>query len=340
LFDNGPGEAHRDFQRYLLELRRAGLLVALASKNDPRDVWDVFERPEMVLRRSELASERIGWGEKAQSIVEMAAELNLGTGSFVFIDDSAVECEKVRAQLPEVSVLSMPEDASEWFDAIARSGALDRLPPTDADRGRAASYQDEAARRALREVMSISDFLASLDLRVGITPMRQADVPRVAQLIAKTNQFTLNVLRRSPSEVASLLDDSRYVACAVSATDRYGDYGTVGAFILDTMPAATAVPANAAVLDTFVLSCRAMGREIETAMLAGAYERVGAELWATVAEAPRNHPARAFLARFGCPEVDRMSRLDRPTWPSHIAAVEADQHSRDDESSRVLDPTG
>ena len=177
LFDNGPGEAYRDFQRYLLELRRAGLLITVVSKNDPRDVWGAFERPEMVLRRANLAADRIGWGEKADAIAELADELNLGLSSFLFVDDSGVEREKVQGRLPEVSVLAMPEDPSEWFDVIARSGGLDRLPPTDADKSRAASYQDEAARRAVREVMTMDDFLASLDLRVGIEVVTEADVP-------------------------------------------------------------------------------------------------------------------------------------------------------------------
>jgi FkbH-like protein len=339
LFDSGPGEAYRDFQRYLLELRRAGLLITIVSKNDPRDVWDAFERPEMVVRRPHLAADRIGWGEKADSIAELAEELNLGIASFVFVDDSGVEREKVRGRLPEVSVLAMPEDASEWFDAIARSGALDRLPPTDADKSRASSYQDEAARRAVREVMSIEDFLASLDLQVGIAEVSEADLQRVAQLIAKTNQFTLNLRRRSPAEIAALLEDDRFIVCAVAASDRFGVYGTIGVFIVDSAPVAANLPPGSAILDTFVLSCRAMGREIETAMLANASARAGSGLWATVEEAPRNHPARAFFARYAGEPGD-LSRLDVPTWPAHITATGAGQQPADGVSPMVLDPTG
>ena len=236
LFDNGPGEAHRDFQRYLVELQRAGLLLTVVSKNDPDDVWAAFDRPEMVVRRSQLATARVSWDEKADSITAIADELSLGTASFVLIDDSPIECEKVTFQLPEVRALQMPEDAVGWFDAIARSGALDRLPPNETDRLRAASYQQEADRRVLRSSTSMEDFLASLELRVEIRPLAAADVPRVAQLIAKTNQFTLAGRRRSESEVSTMVGDSRFAGYAVSCSDRFGDYGTVGAMVVDRAP--------------------------------------------------------------------------------------------------------
>jgi FkbH-like protein len=273
----------------------------------------------MVVRRSQLATARVSWDEKADSITAIADELSLGTASFVLIDDSPIECEKVTFQLPEVRALQMPEDAVGWFDAIARSGALDRLPPNETDRLRVASYQQEADRRVLRSSTSMEDFLASLELRVEIRPLAAADVPRVAQLIAKTNQFTLAGRRRSESEVSTMVGDSRFAGYAVSCSDRFGDYGTVGAMVVDRAPDGDDVPAGAAVLDTFVLSCRAMGRGVETAMLAGAFDGAPT-IWTTVEEAPRNQPARDFFAGHGCADVGARCELRRPAWPAHVNA--------------------
>jgi len=317
LFDNGPGEAHRAFQRYLVELQRAGLLLTVVSKNDPDVVLEAFDRPEMVLRQSHLATSRVSWDKKAESIAAIAEELNLGTASIVLVDDSPIECEKVTFQLPEVRALQMPEDVVGWFDVIGRSGAFDRLPPTETDRMRAASYQQEAQRRVLRSATSMEDFLASLDLRVDIRPIDAGSVPRVAQLIAKTNQFTLAGLRHSEAEVAAMVDDDRFAGYSVSASDRFGDYGTVGAMILDRSPGREGVPAGAAVLDTFALSCRAMGRGIEIAMLATAFDAAEA-IWTTVEDGPRNQPAREFFARHGYSVVGAPAELVRPACPAHI----------------------
>ncbi|HEX2381552.1 MAG TPA: HAD-IIIC family phosphatase [Acidimicrobiales bacterium] len=317
LFDNGPGEAHREFQRYLVELQRAGLLLTVVSKNDPDVVWEAFGRPEMVVQQSDLATSRVSWDEKADSITAIADELNLGTASIVLVDDSPIECEKVTFQLPEVRALLMPEDAVGWFDVIGRSGAFDRLPPTDTDRMRAASYQQEAQRRVLRDETSMEAFLASLELRVEIRELDVADVPRVAQLISKTNQFTLGGMRRSEAEVAAIVDDHRFAGYAVSASDRFGDYGTVGALVIDRSPAGLDLPSGAAVLDTFVLSCRAMGRGVETAMLASTFDTAGS-VWTTIEESARNQPARDFFAGHGCASVGEPSELERPAWPAHI----------------------
>jgi FkbH-like protein len=319
LFDNGPGEAHREFQRYMVELHRAGLLLTIVSKNDPDVVWEAFGRSEMVVQQSHLATSRVSWDEKADSITAIADELNLGTASIVLVDDSPIECEKVAFQLPEVRTLLMPEDVVGWYDVIGRSGAFDRLPPNDTDRMRAASYQQEAQRRVLRSASSMADFFASLELRVDIRRLESADVPRVAQLIAKTNQFTLGGTRHSEAEVAAMVDDDRLVGFAVSASDRFGDYGTIGAMVIDRAPATTDSPAGAAVLDTFVLSCRAMGRGVETAMLATAFD-VSPSVCAKVEETPRNQPARDFFAEHGCTLAGERSDLRQPAWPAHINA--------------------
>jgi FkbH-like protein len=318
LLENGPGEAFREFQKYLLELRRAGLLLALVSKNNEDELWPAFERPEMVLKRDDLTAWRVNWQPKSQSIVEIADELNLGTASFVFIDDSAIERGEVTHALPDVAALEMPEDPESWPVTIAQSGSLDRLPPTDADRSRAETYRQESARRELRSVSTMEQFLSSLGLVVDIRPLEPTDVPRAAQLIAKTNQFTLGGARRAQVEVASWLADTRNRGLIVSARDRFGDYGAVGVLVLDLAGLDGHPDVEGVLLDTFVLSCRAMGRGIEEAMLWTAFAIARKDVWTVVHDSTKNIPAQRFFARYGGTELDRLVQLRAPHWPSHI----------------------
>lgn len=320
LLDNGPGAAFRDFQRYLLELRRSGCLIVLTSKNEEHDVWAGFARREMVLSPTDLAAWRVNWSPKSTSIREIAEELNLGTDSFVLIDDSAIERSEVEEALPHVRTVPMPEAPEDWFDTVTIYGGLDRLPPTASDRARADSYEGESRRRVVRKAMSNEEFLRSLALHVEIAEPTLGDLARFAQLVAKTNQFTLGGYRRTAAELSSCIADSRYVARLVDAHDRFGDYGVIGAMLVDLFPPQEGLPGGIALLDTFVLSCRAMGRGIELAMLAAAFGLAGTELWTIVERGPSNTPCRDFLAGFGA-EPGQLSALRRPSWPSHISAT-------------------
>jgi FkbH-like protein len=321
LLDNGIGEAFRDFQTYLLELRRAGVVLALVSKNNEADVWAAFERSEMRLRPSDLATWRVNWDPKSTSIVDIAADLNLATSAIVLIDDSPLERAEVMTALPEVGAVEMPSDPALWYQTVAASGQLDRLPPTDADLTRADSYQQEGERRVLRQKTSLAEFLSSLDLRVEVARLQLVDVSRAAQLIAKTNQFTLAGHRHSDTELIACLEDPRYELRMVSAADRFGDYGAIGMFILDREPRPPAVISGAALLDTFTLSCRAMGRGVETAMVAAAFEAAGTALCVTVHDGPKNTPARGFFADLGWSQVGEQAVLRDVAWPSYVTRV-------------------
>jgi FkbH-like protein len=315
LRDNGPGAAHREFQAFLGELRSAGALLAVASKNDEADVWSVFARREMVLKKEDLAAWRIGWQPKSTSLREIAEELGVGTDSLVFIDDSPAELAEVQAALPEVGCIRFPEDAAFWMSAVTEAGLLDRLPPTDDDRRRAAFYREELQRKEERHrAGSIEDYLARLGVSVSFLAPTTADLARFCQLVNKTNQFNLNQRRRSEAELRHLCATDRYAARLVTASDRFGDYGVVGAFIVETN-------AEGGELDSFLLSCRAMGRGVEDAMVAYAFEEItrGAPLVATVLELPRNEPARRFFATLGCEQIGVPTRLTPRPWPAHVA---------------------
>jgi FkbH-like protein len=315
LLDNGPGEAFRAFQRWLLELRRAGMIIAVASKNNEADLWQAFDRREMVLRKEHLAGWRINWQPKADNLIELANELNLGTSSFVFIDDNPIEVGAVADMLPDVGVLQMPEDVSRWVSGVADSGLLDRLPPTHEDLGRAEGYTIETQRRTLRSSMTAQEYRQTLDIEVNLADPGPADVARLAQLVAKTNQFTIGGERKSEAEIASLLDDEQWSVRLVSAKDRYGDYGVVGA----TM---TYLPSGdgGGELRTFVLSCRAMGRGVEDAMVADAVQRGGGNLSVTVMETAKNLPGRTFFSALGA-EPGQSTVLRDVPWPDFVRRV-------------------
>jgi FkbH-like protein len=310
LLDNGPGEAFRSFQGWLLELRRSGTIIALASKNNEPEVWEAFERREMVLEQSHLAAWRVNWDPKSANIEAMIEELNLGLASAVFIDDNPIELAEVGEVLPEVALLQMPSDPALWVREIADSGLLDRLPPTREDLARADSYSAESLRRIVREKLSPEQYLASLQISVVITDPSPADLARLAQLVAKTNQFTLGGHRHDEPALAAMVTSLSARIRLVSVVDRFGDYGVVGATI------SLQVSDRGHVLDTFVLSCRAMGRGVEEAMLADCLS-AGGSIAVTVFETSRNLPGRTFFARYGATPGVSTNIVD-VAWPSHV----------------------
>ena len=247
-------------QRFMVELAGQGFLLCLCSKNDEADVLEVFDRrPDMVLKREHLVSWRINWQPKSQNIRRLAQELNLGLDSFIFLDDNPVECAEVRAGCPEVLTLRLPIDGDiEGF--LRHVWAFDRLRVTSEDRQRTAMYKQEAERaRFQKQAPTIDEFLAGLDLRITISEPAPEQVDRVAQLTQRTNQFNFTTVRRNDGEIRRL-GESGLECRAVEVSDRFGDYGLVGVMIFGARGEALEV-------DTFLLSCRVLGRGVEHRML-------------------------------------------------------------------------
>lgn len=316
LRDNDRGEAYRDFQAFLLELRRAGALLAVCSKNDESDVWEAFARREMRLKRDHLAGWRINWQPKSISIREMAEELKLGLDSFVLIDDNSAEIAEIQDAFPELACIRMPDDPAEWLSVIQNSGLLDRLPPTAEDINRAAQYGLERLRiEQSKNASSPEEYLSKLGVKVSIFAPASSDLPRLSQLVAKTNQLNLNCRRRSDVELTQMCADTRHLVRLVQAQDDFGDYGIVGAFVVK-------LDSDRADLDTFLLSCRAMGRGIEEAMIANIFDEMSRmsieRVFARVEKHPRNEPARRFFAGIGCDVCGVASQLRRIDWPNYI----------------------
>ena len=262
---DGPGRAFQDLQRVLLDHHGRGVLLSLCSKNDESLALEALDRhPGMLLRSRCFAAWRINWRDKASNLRELSEELGCGLDSFVFLDDSPHERELVRHQLPMVEVPELPGDLALRPDFIAALPWFDTLQVTDEDRRRGDLYRAESERNRLRSrATSLSEFLAGLKVRVTVRRAEELLLPRVAQLTQRTNQLNLTARRYSLSDLRRRLGDPHWRMYTAACADRIGDAGIVGAALVEI------TPSGFARLDTFLLSCRVIGRGIESAFLAG-----------------------------------------------------------------------
>jgi FkbH-like protein len=300
----GLGAAFASFQDALLALRAQGVLLVVVSKNNEADAMEIFDRhPGMRIRREHLAAHRISWQPKSQSLRELATELSLGIESFVLIDDNPAECAEVRRLLPQVTVIELPGDPAHYVEALRSAPQLDRMALTDDDRARAAAYVAERARAAGRtaaadDPAALREHLRSLELSVRVRTIRDADVARAAQLTQKTNQFNLTTRRRTEAEIEALRRDPSWRLYALDVSDRFGDYGTTGLVFARRIEDEVTWE-----LETVLLSCRVLGRGVESALLRVVTEDLmvaGAQrLFARMIQTNKNAPARDFLARHG-----------------------------------------
>ncbi|GHO56598.1 HAD-IIIC family phosphatase [Ktedonobacter robiniae] len=258
----GIGLAYRQFQLEALTLYKRGVLLALVSKNNLADVLEVLDtHPEQVLKREHFAALRVNWDDKASNLRQIADELNLGLESFVFVDDDNVECAWVRDQLPEVLVLKMPAEPAEMVRGLRESDAFATLKITDEDLVRGRRYREQQRQQQQHTASTLKAFYASLEMRAVIQHVTPATLVRVAQLTQKTNQFNLTARRYTEAEVSAFARDPGHDVYTLTLYDRYGDNGLVGVAIVQW-------EGESARIETFLLSCRVMGRTIETAFLA------------------------------------------------------------------------
>ena len=327
LGEEGVGLAFQDFQRELLRLRDLGVLLALCSKNNRHDAEQVFaQHPAMVLRREHFAAERINWQDKASNLRELAQELNVGLDSFVFLDDSPIERDWVRQALPEVAVVELPEDPVDRPAALRAVPYFRRIALTEADRGRAGTYQAERRRRELASsTVSFEQFLASLEQQASIEPMSEASLARAAQLCQRTNQFNLTTRRYDEAQLEAMLNDDGVELYTLSVNDRFGDSGITGFAILR-------LDDGQAEIDTLLLSCRILGRRLEDALLAFLAERAHAlgarsligrfEATAKNAQVADFYPTRDFhLAEAGSFRLDLGRHRPKPPPETYVRLV-------------------
>ncbi len=260
---NYPGSAFVEFQRAVLDLYRRGVILAIASKNNPADVDVVFQSHRfMQLRKEHFAEIEIHWELKSDSLKRIAQRLNIGLEHVVFADDNPAECEQVRREIPMVTVIQLPRRPELYVDALCAEGLFDTLSLSDEDRRRGQLYQQRAQSETMRSASgNIEDYYRDLDMALNISAVDQTSLARAAQLTQKTSQFNLTTIRYSEAEVAARVADPAWLAITVGVRDRFGDNGIVGVMMARALD-------DRLDIDTFLLSCRVIGRTVETAMLA------------------------------------------------------------------------
>jgi FkbH-like protein len=256
------GEAFVTFQRYLKSLSARGVLLAVCSKNNEEDARRPFqEHPEMVLRESDIACFVANWSAKYENLPAIARAINIGIDALVFVDDNPVERAAVRMNVPEVEVIELPVEPAHYVSALDRSKLFEVLALTDEDRARTSAIRGNIEREQMASASGdVGEYLAGLGMRVELSPFDEANLPRIVQLINKTNQFNLTTRRRTDTEVRGLLAAGVYTQ-AMRVSDRFGDNGLTG--VLIALPEGDALR-----LDTWLMSCRVMGRRLEEAMFA------------------------------------------------------------------------
>jgi FkbH-like protein len=297
--DDYPGRCYQQLQRAVLNLIDCGVTVALCSKNDPADVFAVLDRhPHCLLKREHLSSWRIDWRPKHESVLALADELNLSPDAMVFVDDNPIECETTAAMVPELTVVRVPGEPCQLPSLLYRDGLFDTLGVGEVDADRTRLYREDRARKtAAVQCHDRTAYLSSLDLRASVRRADPASVRRIAQLMARTNQFNVTTRRYSEGAIAALVDrDDRAVFC-MSAADRFGDLGDVAVLVAERR-------GDEGVIDSLLLSCRALGRDLEFAFVDRCLELLDrdwrAAAWnATFIPTARNDQVATFWSACG-----------------------------------------
>lgn len=278
------GEAHLALQRYAKRLNERGVILAICSKNNPEVAEAAFrEHPEMLLRCSDVAVFLANWHDKTENLKTVATRLNIGLDSLVFVDDHPVERARVRQSLPMIAVPELPEDAAQFVRCIADAGYFEAVAFTSEDRHRAGQYAANAEREVLLgSAQSMGEFLRGLKMSVAFGPFTVVDHARVVQLINKTNQFNTTTRRYTSEEITYFANLPNALTLQFRLSDRFGDNGLVSAMILRSTPDHEDVLE----IDSWVMSCRVFGRQLEF------------EAMNIAVEAARQRGARAFVADY------------------------------------------
>ena len=301
-----PGKAFLYFQEAIAQLGREGIILTICSKNNEADVEEAWAKnPYIVLKADQIAARRINWQDKATNLRELAAELNIGLDSFVFVDDNPTERELIRQMLPEVAVPDFPAQPYElpaFFKSLV-DNYFAAYQLTSEDLKKTAQYKANAQRAGeQRKFANFDDYLRSLDIAIDIQAADAFNIPRIAQMSQKTNQFNLTTRRYTEADIHALLDDGCSVWC-FGVSDRFGDSGITGELI-------ARISGAKADIDTLLLSCRILGKGIEEAFLFSLLNllrsRGVSEVSATYIPTLKNGQTRDFFERMGFTCVEEL----------------------------------
>ena len=256
------GEAFKAFQLAVLSLAKRGIVLAVCSKNEHKTAIEPFEKhPEMILRMKDIASFQANWEPKSENLRRIATELNLGLDSIVFVDDNPAEIEIVKQFVPEVETILLSTDPAAYAAQLMNCRFFEPRTITADDLKRGEQYQQQAARAQLQGSQTdMKAYLTSLEMHSVISEFTPVDVPRISQLINKSNQFNVTTRRRSEAEVEALLTDESRFAFSVRLADKFGDNGLISVVIVETT-------GKTGTIDTWLMSCRVLKRQMEDEVL-------------------------------------------------------------------------
>ncbi len=334
-----PGAAYVSLQRAILDMHGRGVILAINSKNNEADAMEVIkDHPRMLLRPEHFAIRRINWQDKATNLREIAAELNIGIDSLAFIDDNPVERQWVREHAPEVTVIELPTNALDYARVLRETPGLERLTLSEEDKSRGRFYTEDRMREDLRlSAGSMDDFYKSLKMEAKIGRVNAETLARVSQLTQKTNQFNLSTKRYNEAQISTLGSSAASQVYWMAVKDRFGDNGLIAVGILHFKD-------EVCDLDTLLMSCRVIGRGVETAFLAflvDVAQRAGCkELHAEYRTTNKNAPVKDFLPHHHFKQISGDGTCGTwslglagtgPSWPEYIGLFGAP----DDYSERV-----
>lgn len=296
LADHKEGQRYYDFQRQLLEMKNRGILLALNSKNNPADAEAAIQgHPAMLLRDDDFVSRKINWENKALNLKAMESELNLTEGGFIFIDDNPIERETVQGECQEILVPAFPEDTAKllgfaesiWFDYCRPLRVLNE------DLLKTQMYQNEEKRKQeMQKSLNLDDYITKLEMVADIHKMGNKEKDRVVQLINKTNQFNVTTKRYTEAEIETIVANPENTVYVVYCSDKFGDYGLVSVIILFGDRTSDRI-------DTFLMSCRVMGRKLEDVIINEIAAKARRRLVGEYIPTTKNMPVKNLFDRLG-----------------------------------------
>jgi FkbH-like protein len=321
------GEAYVEFQRYLKKLAQRGVILAVCSKNDEANARLPFQQhPEMLLKEADIACFIANWNDKAANLRHIAKTLNIGIDSIVFVDDNPFERNLIREALPSVAVPELPQDPSSYISCLSDAGYFEALSLTEEDRARVEQYRANADREQIRQSSTdMAGYLQALNMELTWRGVDGVSLPRVVQLINKTNQFNLTTKRYTEADIRNLIDDRNAISLHLRLTDRFGDNGIIAVVI------AKLIEENTLLIDSWLMSCRVLGRQVEETtlnILASEARTLGARnLIGEYRPTPKNGIVKEHYAKLGFkptgdgPDGSSQWTLDLSTYSDRLSPI-------------------
>lgn len=312
LSDNKEGARFKKFQQRIKDIKDTGIILSIVSKNNYDDAMEVLiNHPEMVLKENDFVAKKINWNNKPQNLRELSEELNVGKDSFVFIDDNPVERELVLSSIPEITVPEFPKDTCQLEKFISEL-YYDKfliLDITSEDKNKTEMYEQNYKRAQEQKLYSsVDDYLKSLETAVYINKITVEDVTRVTQLIQKTNQFNLTTKRYTESDIVNMLYSDKHSIYVGSVTDKFGDNGKCVVVVIEKKDN------EVAEIDSFIMSCRVMGRFIEDSIISYIEEDFKSmgfkEILAHYIPTKKNIPVKDLFERLGYEVINNSVNKD------------------------------